>query len=392
MVIRTNRSHASDGDRKGLVRIPDCVVGEPATGKGLDILNPIKRIWIDFDNSPHVPFFAPIIEELRKRGYSVALTARDAYQVYELADRMHFDYAKIGRHYGKHKILKVLGTFLRTLELVPFALRHRPALAVSHGSRGQAIVCGLLRIPTLVIIDYEFARSLGVVRPGWVMAPEVIPDSTLSVGGSTILKYPGIKEDVYAPQFKPDDSIKTYLGLKEGNLVVTLRPPATEAHYHNPESEAIYDEAVKYLSEQTDTTTILLPRNSRQAATVRARWPELLAAGKMIIPEHAVDGLNLIWHSDLVISGGGTMNREAAALGVPVYSIFRGPTGAVDRYLSASNRLVIVESVEEVRTKIKLCRRDRLVERPSRSNAALNKIVDAIIRLAGGKPPERMPL
>jgi predicted glycosyltransferase len=344
-----------------------------------------KTIWIDFDNSPHVPFFAPIIEELSKRGHTVVLSARDAFQVYELADRMHFKYAKIGRHYGRHKIFKVLGTCLRTIQLLPFALRHRPDLAVSHGSRGQMIVCTLTGIPALAIMDYEFARSVGALSPKWLMVPDVIPDSALSAERGTILKYPGIKEDVYAPQFRPDPSIKTELGLKDGNLVVTLRPPATEAHYHNPQSDALYEEAVKYLSEQAHTTVILLPRNARQAAAARKAWPELLANGKMIVPDHAVDGLNLIWHSDLVISGGGTMNREAAALGVPVYSIFRGPIGSVDRYLSEHNRLVMVETVEEVRNKIKLCRREHPAERNRGSNVTLNTIVDEIIRLAGDK-------
>lgn len=348
--------------------------------------NTSRRIWIDFDNSPHVPFFAPIIDELRKRGYEVALSARDAYQVFDLADRMGFRYAKIGRHYGKHKVFKVLGTVLRTLQLIPFALRNKPDLAVSHGSRGQIIVCSLLGIPSLGIMDYEFARSVAILSPKWLMVPDVIPDSALAIERAHILKYPGIKEDVYAPQFAPDPSIIAELSLKPGTLVVTLRPPATEAHYHNPEGEALYEAAVLYLAEQPNVAVVLLPRNVRQAEAARKRWSSLLADGKMVIPEHAVDGLNLIWHSDLVISGGGTMNREAAALGVPVYSIFRGPIGAVDRYLSDHKRLIMVESVDEIRTKIKLCRRERPAERCHQHNGTLSKIVTEIIGLSGGEP------
>lgn len=348
-------------------------------------MNAAKKIWIDLDNSPHIPFFTPIIAELRKRGCTVVLTARDAYQVCELADRLNFEYTRIGRHYGKHKIFKVLGTFLRTVQLMPFALTHRPDLAVSHGSRAQTIICSLLGIPTLGIVDYEFVQSVGGLGPKWLMVPDVIPDSAFPSNNGTILKYPGIKEDVYAPQFQPDPSIKADLGLKEVDLIVTLRPPASEAHYHNPESDALCEEVVKFLSERDDITVILLPRNSRQAAVARKLWSDLLASGKMIIPDHAVDGLNLIWHSDLVISGGGTMNREAAALGVPVYSIFRGHAGAVDRYLSEQNRLVMVKSMGEVRTRIRLCRRDRSRERNYRSNATLNKVVGEIIRLAGMK-------
>lgn len=345
-----------------------------------------KTIWIDFDNSPHIPFFSPIIRELRNQGYKVVLSARNAYQVYELADRMHFEYTKIGKHYGKQKVWKVLGTCLRTLQLFPFLLRHRPDMAVSHGSRGQILACRLLGVPTLSIQDYEFARSIGVLGPQWLMIPEVIPESSLAgaVKVKAILKYPGIKEDVYAPEFTPDESIGRALGLSDLDLVVTLRPPATEAHYHNPESDVLYLEAVRYVSEVPEARIVLLPRNPRQAESARKTWEDLLKTRKMIIPDRVLDGLNLIWHSDLVISGGGTMNREAAALGVPVYSIFRGPTGAVDQYLARANRLVMIESVEQVRSKIKLSRRRRSATAHCQSGITLHTIVGQIVNLVQG--------
>ena len=114
-------------------------------------------------------------------------------------------------------------------------------------------------------------------------------------------------------------------------MVVTVRPPATEAHYHNPESEELFAESLRLLAQTRSARAITLPRNARQGEQLRREWADLIANGTMIIPDTPVDGLNLIWFSDLVISGGGTMNREAAALGVPVYSIFRGKIGAVDK-------------------------------------------------------------
>ena len=39
--------------------------------------------------------------------------------------------------------------------------------------------------------------------------------------------------------------------------------------------------------------------------------------------------------ADALVSAGGTMNREAAVLGTPVWSIFEGPLGAVDELLVA---------------------------------------------------------
>jgi predicted glycosyltransferase len=168
-------------------------------------------------------------------------------------------------------------------------------------------------------------------------------------------------------------------------MIVVIRPPANEAHYHNPESEALFHAVIERISQTPDATVVLLPRTERQAESCRRLWPELFAAGKIRIPAHAVDGLNLMWHSDLVISGGGTMNREAAALRVPVYSIFRGPIGAVDRYLASSGRLVLLESVEDVRSRLILKRRLRPSSPDIGTKQALHTIVGEILVLTGAE-------
>ena len=127
---------------------------------------------------------------------------------------------------------------------------------------------------------------------------------------------------------------------------------------------------------------VLLPRNRRQEQELRKQFPHWFADGKTIIPDGALDGLQLIWHSDLVVGGGGTMNREAAALGVPVYSIFSGSIGAVDRRLEAGERLVFVRSEEETATRILLRKRRRSPQPPAGSRRALDAIVNAITELA----------
>jgi predicted glycosyltransferase len=156
--------------------------------------------------------------------------------------------------------------------------------------------------------------------------------------------------------------LRSRLGIAPDALLVTVRPPATEAHYHNPESEKLLTAALNRFVSDRSCRILLLPRNKRQDAQLRSEWTEALASGKILIPGHVEDGLNLIWNSDLVISGGGTMNREAAAMGVPVYSIFRGKIGAVDHYLADQDRLVLLETVEDVQTKIKAVRREALKE------------------------------
>lgn len=319
-----------------------------------------RKIWIDLDNSPHVPFFRPIIDELRAEGHEIVITARDAYQVRELLEFYKVPATVVGRHYGKLKILKVLGTLSRGVELANFVRASSPDLSICHGSRGCLIASRLLGVPNITLTDYEFVTKIPLLQPAWLIVPSVIPDDQLKKSRMKVLHYPGIKEDVYLSRFTPDEGVRARLGVSSTDLLVLVRPPATEAHYHNPLSEILLKETLERLTREPGIKTLLLPRNGRQAVEMRAKWPEQLQSGRLVIPEHVEDGLNLIWNSDLVISGGGTMNREAAALGVPVYSIFRGKIGAVDKHLAQERRLILLESVEDIRSKIKLERRQKI--------------------------------
>ena len=344
-----------------------------------------KSIWIDLDNSPHVPFFLPIIEELRNRGVEIVLTARNTYQVCDLLDFFHLQCKIVGRHYGKHRLLKVLGNIMRACQLVPATVWRRPDLSVSHGSRAQIVVGKVLRIPTIMMQDYEHSARTGFLEADWILTPEVVPNSAMSRKPGRVLKYPGLKEDVYVPNFHPDPSIRQQLGISPEDLVVTLRPPATEAHYHNHDSDILFAEALKFL-DLPHVKTITLPRSHNQDQALRSEWRDLIASGRMVIPDRAVDGLNLIWFSDLVISGGGTMNREAAALGAPVYSIFRGTIGAVDRYLAEQGRLTLIENADDLRKKVVLKRWNRPSKPNGRNRPALRTIVDDITMILNSTP------
>jgi len=341
-----------------------------------------NKIWIDLDNSPHVPFFKPIMEELSKKGFQVVLTARDCSQTCALADRNEFRYERIGRHFGKNKLAKVFGLLVRALQLVPFALKEKPALAVSHGSRAQVATSTLLGIPSVMIFDYEFVQ---LVKPTWVILPEIVPAEAIEFDKRRIFKYPGIKEDVYVPIFSPDPVIFRELRIDPKDLIITIRPPATEAHYFNPASEVLFNAVIDHFGRMDGVRMILLPRNRNQEVSIRAKWPEFSSKGRIIIPDHVVDGLNLIWHSDFVISGGGTMNREAAALGVPVYSIFRGTIGAVDKYLAGNGKLILLESPEDIEEKVSLVKRVPSTEAGIRSNRTLDSIVETITSIIIGE-------
>ena len=339
------------------------------------------KIWIDLDNSPHVPFFVPIIEELGELGYPILLTARDCFQVRDLVCLFNLHCKFVGRHHGKHTLAKIAGTLSRALHLAFLLRGEKVGLAVSHGSRAQTIAADLLGVPSCSLWDYEFAKMVKMEKPDWMMVPAVIPDSAIPFDNGRVLKYQGIKEDVYVPGFKPDPGLRARLGLKEDDLVVTARPPADEAHYYNPESDKLFRAAIDFVTTELGARVVLLPRNERQGASARALWPELFAARKMIIPKHAVNGLSLLWSSDLAISGGGTMNREAAALGVPVYSVFRGKIGAVDRYLAQNGRLVLLENVSDVREKLVMPKNKQRHEPANLHSHALRTIVDNLVAI-----------
>ncbi|MGD0907067.1 MAG: DUF354 domain-containing protein [Candidatus Acidiferrales bacterium] len=349
-------------------------------------MNSPRRIWIDIDNSPHVPFFVPIIEELQKIGHEVILTARDAYQVRELLDLYRLHCKIVGRHYGKNQAAKILGTCMRAARLIPAMANEKIDLAVSHGSRAQMLSGYVLRIPTVLILDYEYIAMMGFIRPDWIFVPEIIPDSKELNPKREVLRYPGLKEDVYVPRLQVNPCVRKQLGFGDNDIVVTLRPPAVEAHYHNPEAEVLLDAALNFLTQTPDVRVILLPRNENQAKRLKDTWGKWIGSRKIVIPEHVVDGINLIWFSDLVVSGGGTMNREAAALGVPVYSIFRGKIGAVDRHLQQEGRLVLIESVDDIREKIVLKRRQKNEQKVSDDRPALRAIVDGITNVTKSRP------
>jgi predicted glycosyltransferase len=371
------------GDSVWLARPRDVAEMLAANQKRKPVLrrgNPSKKIWIDLDNTPHVPLFAPIAAALEKRGYHVILTARDAFQVCELAEKKGLACTRIGKHSGKNKRRKAAGLFLRALQLVPVALREKPVIGLSHGSRSQILACNMLGIPTIMMDDYEFAMTPPMMRPTWFMTPEVISHTAFSHPAEMVLKYPGIKEDVYVPDFKPDPAFLKGLGLSEDELIAVARPPATEAHYHNAEAEVLFSRFMDRACKTDNMRVVLLPRNKAQGAALRNSFPHWFEGRRTIIPEKAVDGLDLIWHSDLVVSGGGTMNREAAAMKVPVYSVFRGTIGAVDKDLKRQGKLTLIESVEDA-DKIAFARRPRTPLNGTKHSAALSRVVDNIVEI-----------
>lgn len=315
-------------------------------------LRPIlMRIWIDFGNSPHVPFFRPLVTEFEQRGHFVETTARDFAQTVELARATGFAPVVIGEHGGRKlsgKARKLIG---RVGGLVNWARGKKFDLAVSHNSHEHLVAARVLGIKSVTLMDYEHhpANHLSFRLASRVIVPRAYPEEALRRSGARaekVRRYDGIKEDVYLADFTPDPEFKNTLnalGISPQNILVVARTPADFALYHRFENE-LFDEMLDHLSGRDNVKIIVLARTQAQRAQLAARH----TADNIIWVRTALDGANLIAAADLVVSAGGTMNREAAALGVPVATTFAGRWAAVDEALVREGRLQRITSREDL--------------------------------------------
>jgi predicted glycosyltransferase len=312
------------------------------------------RFWVDMDNAPHVHVLRPIIVELERRGHRVEITARDYGQTLPLLEFYRLKACRIGRHGGKNRLRKYISFATRTLSLLFFTFGKKFDVAFSHGSRSIVPVARLLRLPLVSLGDYEHTASPKFMG-SWtrlLLIPDVIPVEAFAARGMSrdrICGYPGLKEDLYVHDFQPDPSFLNELHINPKSILILIRPPATMAHYAVKKSSVVFDQVVDYLCGLSHVQLILLPRTRQQGEELKAVVSKRCYTN-IVIPSKVYNGPSLIWYSDLVISGGGTMNREAAALGMPVFSIYQGPIGAVDRHLIDTGRLIHVKNISDLKS------------------------------------------
>jgi len=300
------------------------------------------RIWVDLTNSPHVLVMRPVIIELRNRGHEVQVTARDFAQTLGLCERFGIEHTAIGRHRGGGRAAKARGLVARSLELTRWARRRRFDLALGHGSNDVTIAAALLRIPSSTMFDYEWAtvqHSVNCRLARTVVVPDAIPSARLDRYGARgkVRTYPGLKEEYYLADFEPDPGVLVELGLDPRQPIAVVRTPPEVSLYHRFESDLF----AGVLERLRGAQAVVLPRT-------RAQRAELTRAGGLIVPDRALDAQSLIAYADLVVSAGGTMNREAVALGTPVFTVFEGKLGAVDDRLIAEGRLRRLASAEQL--------------------------------------------
>lgn len=302
------------------------------------------RVWIDLTNSPHVLVMRPVIDVLRADGHEVSVTARDFAQTLALCERFGIECTTIGHHRGGKLAAKGLGLVQRSGALVRWARKRSFDLALGHGSNDVTVAAALLRIPCSTTFDYEWAtvqHNVNCRLAQAVVVPEAIPPERFARYGATrkLRRYAGLKEEYYLADFEPDPAVLDELSLDAAEPIVVVRTPPAVSLYHRFEHDTFG--AVLQRLRDEGAQAVVLPRTPEQRA-------ELTAAGGFTIPERAIDAQSLIAYADLVISAGGTMNREAVALGTPVFSSFEGRLGAVDEALIAEGRLRLLRNPADV--------------------------------------------
>jgi uncharacterized protein len=300
------------------------------------------RVWVDFTNSPHVLVLRPVIQRLRAHGHDVQVTARDFAQTLALCDRFGIEHTEIGHHRGAGLLDKARGLFARSAQLARWARPRRFDLAIGHGSNDITVAAALLRIPCSTTFDYEWATVQHTVNcrlAQGVVVPDVIPPERLYRYGARgkLHPYPGLKEEYYLADLRPDRAVLDELGIDPAEPIAVVRTPPAVSLYHRFEND-LFGQVLQRLR---GSQAVVLPRTPEQRA-------ELIRVGGFIVPERAIDSQSLIAFADLVVSAGGTMNREAVALGTPVFTVFEGRLGAVDERLIAEGRLRQLQDPEQV--------------------------------------------
>jgi predicted glycosyltransferase len=340
------------------------------------------RIWIDLANSPHVPFFRALVPEFRARGHEVETTAREFAQTVELAQGAGFAPSVIGGHGGGRLSGKAGNLLGRALALKRWARGRAFDLAVGHNSYSQVLAARLMGLRAVTLMDYEHqpANHLAFRLASRVVVPASFPEEALrrfGARGGKVRRYRGIKEDVYLADFAPDPNFAALLRERFGveaerDILIVVRPPAREALYHRFENE-LFEELLARLVAAPRAKVMLLARNDAQRESLSARF----TSGNFIAPGAAIDGANLVAAADLVVSAGGTMNREAAALGVPAATVYAGRRAAVDEQLVREGRLKCVAAREDLES-LRIEKKQNAA--PRRATGVRDEVAELILR------------
>jgi predicted glycosyltransferase len=309
----------------------------------------LSRVWVDLTNTAHVVVLRPLVERLEAAGHEVVLTARPLSQTVDLLDDWGHPYTLLGRYGGASRLGKARAAAGRVAGMIRFGRRHGPfECGLAHGSTDLPIAGRVLRVPNTTMFDYEWAtlqHSLNCRTATRVLVPEAIPADRLARYGARpprLVHYPGLKEDYVLDGFTPDAGVLERLGVPRDQLLCVVRTAPSYALYLAGASGELLPRLLARLDGREDVATVVMTRNAEQADEVQA------LSERLIVPRRAIDGRSLVAFADVLVSAGGSMNREAAALGTPVWTMFEGRMGAVDERLVTEGRLRVLRDPEDV--------------------------------------------
>jgi predicted glycosyltransferase len=312
------------------------------------------RIWVDLTNTAHVLVLRPLVELLEADGHEVEITARPLSHTLELLDDWGHEYTALGAYGGVSRVGKARAAAGRVGEMLRFGRRPGFGAALAHGSTDLPMACRVLRVPNSTMFDYEWAalqHNVNCRLANRVLVPDAIPAERLRRYGARppkLVRYPGLKEEYYMADFEPDPAVLDQLGVERDLPLAVIRTAPSYALYLGGSETPLLPRVLEHVVKNEGAQAVVLARTAEQREGIRN-----LGLERVIVPERAVDGRSLVAYADVLVSAGGTMNREAAVLGTPVWSIFEGRLGAVDKMLAREGRLKFLKDPAEMKVERK---------------------------------------
>ena len=312
------------------------------------------RIWVDLTNTAHVLVLRPLVDILERDGHEVEITARPLSHTLELLDDWGHEYTALGAYGGVSRVGKARAAAGRAVEMLRFGRRRGFDAALAHGSTDLPMACRALRVPNSTMFDYEWAalqHNVNCRLANRVLVPDAIPAERLRRYGAKppkLVRYPGLKEEYYMADFEPDPAVLDQLGVDRQLPLAVIRTAPSYALYLGGSETPLLPRVLEHVVNNEGAQAVVLARTPEQREDIRK-----LGLERVIVPDRAVDGRSLVAYADVLVSAGGTMNREAAVLGTPVWSIFEGRLGAVDEMLAREGRLKFLNDPAEIKVERK---------------------------------------
>jgi len=348
------------------------------------------RVWVDIDNPPQTRYLLPLARRFEETGHEVTITARGYGDTLAILESEGVEFQAIGSSFGKGLPRKLVGLAARARQLSDFMQRPpKRASLVLAGSRSATLAARRLRIPSFVIVDYEYVDLLVFAASGTnILFPGVIDGARFrryGISAERLIPFDGLKEDISFADVDFGSVPAHDFGETNGAPRVLFRPPAEESHYYRRESRDLALELLRYLA-GNGAKVVLSPRFDWQIRYLESvpHWPK-----DPVVLERPIPFVSLLKGVDAVVSAGGTMLREAAYLGVPAYSIFRSRIGAVDRQLASLGRLCVLRSAADF-SQIELSARGSLRPLRDESHVADNLSRKMIERASASRSLRRV--